>query len=402
MKSRSLWIGWNAILLCAFGWSDGAANLFADVFELKSGGIVTGKLLNDPKSEMFKIQTTDGVVLEISAGKLKHNPIQPEIRKIYEQLGSKDDTAELHREISMALNKDFRDLAKAHRERVVELDPSDENWSALGGYYPDPKSSEWVPTELINKRKGLIKAGREWDTPESQAILKAAEKQKKATAEIANRIDREWRNLNEKGPKGAAAAEFFRNLNDPMAIPKLEELLKQNPRSELLINLLTRMPGNAAIGVFLRLSMQTANSELNNLALEVLNRTAESREIAFQYYLNILSRPPSERQGEFDRAASNLQGFADKRAIVTLINAISTIKEVVQTNPGKTGISTDGGMSMGTGSSQKFRIPVQHPTALATLVDLAEGVNWQYDQAKWRQWYALKYGRSNLNLRRDE
>lgn len=382
--------------------------LFADIFELRGGGTITGKLLSDTKSELYKIQTSDGIVLEISSGKLKYNPVQPEVRKIYEKLVGSAETAELHREVSLELNKEFRDLAKAHRERVVELDPSDKSWGELGGYFRDPKTAEWIPNELIHKRKGLMKAGRGWDTPESQAILKFSEKQERSAAEIANRIDREWRNLNEKGAKGTTAAEFFRNLKDPIAIPKLEKLLNQFPRNEMLIEILTRMPGNSAIGVFLRLSMQSSNPELRNLALEVLNRTAESREIAFQYFLGILDQSMNQKgkakinQDEYNRAASNMQGFADKRAIPTLIKAILTITEVTKTTPGVTGMSTDGGMSMGTPTVEKAKFPVQHPAALATLVDLAEGANWQYDQAKWRQWYALRYGKSNMNLRRDE
>lgn len=386
------------------------STLQADVFELRSGGTISGTLLNDPSSNVFKIQTYDGVVLEISSGRIKQKiTIPAEVQKIYQSMAGKEDTVALHRAVSLELNRDYTDLARAHRERVVELDPSEENWNALGGHFQDPKSGEWLPRELINKRKGLVKAGKGWDTPQSQAISKSEERRKIAIAEMNKQIDREWKNLKEKAPKGPIAMEFFRNLNDPLAIPRLEKLLFEDLRNgDFLLPILAKMPGNTANGVFLRLSMQSSNAELSNVAMELLNRTAESRENAFQFYLGILDRAlhgdkkVSVNMSEFDRAASNLQGFADKRAIPTLIDSLVSTTTVTQKDPGTQSINSNGNVSMGTGTTRTSVIPVKHPTALATLVELANGANFQFDQVQWRIWYAKTFAKSNLNLRRDE
>jgi len=373
-------------------------HVLADVFELRGGGTITGKLLSDPSSDVYKIQTNDGIVLEISSGKLKPTVvISEEVQKIYKSMVGKEDSAELHRAISLELNRDYKQLAKAHQERVVELDPTEENWSALGGYYRDPKSGEWVSKELINKRKGLVRAGKDWDTPQSQAIVKAIEKRDKANAEIKNRIDREWKNLNEKAPKGPVAIEYFRNLNDPLAIPHIEALISKDPRrSETWMEILAKMPGNSAAGAFLRLSMQSTNSELSNLALEMLNRTTESREIAFQYYLGLLDKVELR-----NRAASNMQDFADTRAIPKLIDTLNSIRKIKRTESTPNSINSNGDVSMGSTATKEYSSLINHPSVHGLLVSLANE-NFQYDQVKWRYWYAMNFAKSNLNLRRDE
>jgi hypothetical protein len=396
--TRRLPIATIALLLLAAGSERCLQNVQADSFELREGGIITGKLLSDPSSDVYKIQTNDGIVLEISSGKLKPRVVIPaEVQSIYKSMVGKEDTAELHRAVSLELNRDYKYLAKAHRERVVELDPSEENWKSLGEYYRDPKSGEWLPTELINKRKGLVKAGKGWDTPQSQAILKAAEKFDKANAEIKSRIQREWNNLNEKAPRGPAAIEFFRNLNDPLAIPHIEALIAKDPRrSELWMDILARMPGNSACGAFLRLSMNPTNSEVSNLALQMLNRTVESRELAFQYYLGMLEKIELR-----DRAANNMQDFADKRAIPKLIESLNSIRKTKKTDSTPNSISGNGDVSMGTSTTREISQLINHPSVHGLLVSLTNE-NFQYDQVKWKYWYAMTFAKSNLNLRRDE
>ena len=402
-KSQSLLV--FSICICS-----SANHLFADVFELSGGGTITGKLLNDAKSEVYKIQTSDGAIIEISSGKIKKGAVlvPDEVQKIYKSIVGKEETAELHKAISLELNREYKYLADAHRERIVELDPSDENWNALGSHYPDPRSGEWIPKDIMQQKKGLLKAGRGWDTPQSQAILKYEEKQKLAKADIEKKIAIELRNLTEKTPRAGAAADFFNKLNDPAAIPKLFELIKKDhPQTGLFMEILARMPGTTANWVFLQLSMQSTNAEMVSTCLELLNRTPESREIAFQYYLGILIRAVTAKPDqqpkpqEVEKAAANMQGFADKRAVPTLVECLWSIRSIKQKIAPSQTADKNGNVQMGTGTTIEQKVQDNHPSVLQTLVEIT-GEDFKYNKELWRDWYARTFAKSNLNLRRDE
>jgi hypothetical protein len=377
--------------------------LRADVFEVRDGGVITGKLLNAPSSSVFKIQTTDGGIIEIDSGKVKPPVIvQPDVVKIYQTLKDKEDTVELHRAVSFELNPNYRYLAIAHRERVVELEPSDENWSALGGYVKDDsKTGDWIRGEIKWKRKGFIKADAGWDTPQSQAIAKSIQNRKTTEAKAKQTFLRALGNLNKDGTLGVAARDYFSKLQDPWVIPVLKDQLKKDRgRTEMYMEILAKMPGTSANGVFLELAMDASNPLLAGRAIELLERTPESREMAFQYFHGLLG---SKTPATVDRAGSNLQSFADKRAIPRLIENLVSEEIIKITTPGTQSFdkSTGNVVQSGGGTTITPRI-TKHQSVLSVLVGLADGVNFQFNRDEWAIWYANSFAKSNLNLRRDE
>ena len=235
----------------------------ADTFELRGGGIITGKLINDPASSVLKIRTNDGVDLEIASSKIKTSLVTPEHEKAYMSwLMGKEDTAELHRAVSLDclnLSRDPKALSYAHKERAVELDPSNENWSAIG-YSQDKLTGEWTRRDVLQKRKGMVSLpGNKWDTPQSKAIADFDKARLVETKKIEGLIDQHLRNLTQQGAMGAKAKEFFSTLVDPvamktiynldnrLAINKIYDLLQKDAnRSDMYIDLLAKMPDNSA------------------------------------------------------------------------------------------------------------------------------------------------------------
>jgi hypothetical protein len=195
-----------AMLTVWFAGTIDPPQLRADTFEIRGLGTVTGKLLNEPTSSVLKILTNDGVELEIAAGKLKPPVIVPaEKEKAYlASFLGKEDSVELHR----ALSKDCLDskaLSFAHKERIVELDPSPENWIALGDMTFDKKSGEFIKSEVAFKRKGMVHlGGRGWDTPQSHAIEELEKRTSKEEGDMRRLIKLNLQVLNsERGPKYA-------------------------------------------------------------------------------------------------------------------------------------------------------------------------------------------------------
>ncbi len=392
--------------------------LQADVFEIRGGGFITGKLLNEQSSPILKILTNDGVEIEISSGKIKSTAFIPaEVQQVYKSMAGKEDSAELHRAIGMEFNRDQKALSFAHRERVVELDPSDENWKALTEHAQNKLTGEWERRDVLFKRKGMVSLGsNKWDTPQSKAISDTASKQDKDEAKVASLIDLNLKTLNDRSPKGQKAADFFNilsngsafyeayKLDHKLAIKPISEKLKKDTApglTDMFVAILAAMPGNSASPVFVDIAMNSQKSELVSQSLELLARTESSREYAFHQFLRVIrnekSKPPA-----VDRAGSNLQSFADQRAIPTLIDRLLTKVTRTTVIPSSPTLSSDGGISMGSPKVNKEEGLYKHQTVLSALVGLAEGANFQYDQPQWRLWYANTFAKSNLDLRRDE
>jgi len=383
--------------------------LLADTFEIRGLGTITGKLLNEPSSSVLKIRTNDGVELEIASGKLRPPVIVP-AEKEQAYLASflgKQDSVELHR----TLSKDWSDskaLSYAHRERVVELDPSHENWIALGDMTFDKRSGEYIKSDVAYKRKGMVHlGGRSWDTPQSHAIEKLDESQKKEVGEIRTAIKSNLQNLKDRGPKQAKAIEFFGNLKNPAAIEVifLDYFNKDNfGPADVFMPILARMPGNAASHVFIYLAMNSKNlasPELVQVSLELLSRE-QCREYAMIAFLNVI-RDPKSLPNAIDRAGTHIQSFPDKVAIPDLIERLITKITTTTSIPGDSTFNRDGsGGGISTPKTLKQERIHNHQPVLAALVALADGANFNYDIPQWRIWYANTYSKSNLDLRRDE
>ncbi|MCY2984452.1 MAG: hypothetical protein NTY15_12570 [Planctomycetota bacterium] len=418
------WVRFGVLFpaVCFFGQ---APVLRADIFEIRGGGTISGTLLNDPKSPVLQIRTNDGVEIEIPSGKLKQPvTVSPEIEAIYKKMAGKEDTPELHRALALELKNG--PLIYAHRERVVELEPTDSNWAALGGHAPNKQTGEWERKDVLEKRKGLVLSqANTWDTPQSQAILKNKSAEKLASAEMAKLFNQHLKNLDSKTPKlNSAATEFFSllgnseafyqkyQLNHRLAIKVISDLLlpkadaPQAASPAFLMDLLIKMPDYLTYSVFVEIAMESPNSQLQQEALELLNRTDLSREYAFMRFWNeLLSASTRDKEyiPKIDRAGSNLQGFADKRAIPILIDRLlSKVTTTVKTQ-GSQSFNRDGsGGGMSTGGEKKIENFYQHQTILNALVGIAEGESYNYDQQAWRLWYARKYAKTNMDLRRDE
>ena len=392
----------------------------ADTFEVRGGGFITGKLMNDPASSILKIRTNDGVDLEIASSKIKPALVSDEQEQAYKSwLIGKEDTAELHRAVSLEclkLTRDPKALSYAHKERVVELDPSNENWTAIG-YSQDKLTGEWIRRDVLQKRKGMVSMpGNKWDTPQSKAIADFEKARLVDESKIKGLIDQHLRNLSQRGPTGVKAAEFFSTLIDPvameqtynldnrLAIKRIYELLQKDAnRADMYMELLAKMPDNSANSVFVKIAMDSPNSQLVSQALELLERTEASREYAFQQFLNVISNDKSTT-GAVDRAGSNLQSFADKRAIPTLIERLVSILTKTSTIPNPVSQSTDGSVSGGFGGPKTVttKAPYPHSTVLSALRSLVDNANYEYNIPEWRIWYSNTFAKTNLDLRRDE
>jgi hypothetical protein len=327
---------------------------------------------------------------------------------------------ELHRSVSLELNRESKELAFPHRERMIELDPSEENWRALGGYNLNKATGEWERHELMFRRQGKVQVSGsgKWDTTQSQSIFNFEKREAENKGKLRGMIDQQLKNLTNRAPKIASdAVEFFTalgdtkvfqekfGLNNRLAIGHLAELLPASDasRAEMLMGILAKMPDNSACGVFVDIAMNSENSQLVDQAIELLKRTEASRELAFLQFLRVLETvdPKKPKINAIDRAANHLQSFPDNRAIVPLIENLVSIVKKQEILKAPNAISGNN-VQMGSDKVINHEIPYSHNAVHAALTQLSDGADFRFDKRQWYLWYAANFSRSNLSLRRDE
>jgi hypothetical protein len=375
-------------------------SLRADTIKLIDGGILSGKILNDPKSEVITIQTSEGIEIAVARTQCKDVRVNGERELAYLKLvAGKEDTAEAHREIVKECGANSqKDLSEAHRERVVELDPSDSaSWTALG-YLKD--RGTWVKREILTTSRGLVRRYKEagYCTPHARAIAEADDRINTAKYDVKQAIDRHYRNLSQTGNRGIEAKTFFRNLNDVLAIEfildRTKDDLAKGKNVDFWMALLAQMPGTSACGALIDLAMNSNNSRIEDECLTLLTRTPDSTEIAYSAFLGYLGNKQLELT---DRAARHLQSLGDPRAVETLIKAMYSTVTITTANQNP--ISPQGGMNFGPKtSSSKHKHP--HEAVISALTALT-GESYGRDQDKWRIWYASTNADTNLDLRRN-
>lgn len=395
--------------LAAFSWTLVATvalteYAIADTFELIGGGSFSGKLLNDRKSATWRIQTTDGIEVELPSTKFaKSTRLAGETEQRYvKSISAKEDSIEAHRELAKeCVTNNQKQLADAHYERLVELDPSDkQSWAELG--YRQDKYGRWLQGERIQKSLGLVKKyeGRGWTTPQARAIVEVEKKQTLAKVDINNKIERALKNQNH--PKfGQEATQFLSTLDNPLAIDlivtKLKKELDQGRNGAPFMQMLEHMPGTTASAALIDLAMNSSNPIIVDRSIELLMRTEPSQELAIRAFLNALGSKDLEIK---DRAGSNLHGIADTRCIYAMINNLHTIVIRNQQVGGTNTVQSDGGVSSSTPGVISTKYQYNHDSILSALTQLTDE-NFGSDKKLWRQWYATKFADTNLDLRRD-
>ncbi|MEQ1830623.1 MAG: hypothetical protein ABL921_32020, partial [Pirellula sp.] len=378
------------------------SELQADTLRLIDGGMISGKLLNDAKSEVLKIQTSDGMEIEIARTQCKDIRITGEREAKYVELvNSKDDSHASHQSIAReCAGNSQKLLSMAHLERAVELDPTDKNsWVALDYAQSPPNSGIWVKKEVLAHSKGLVERykGRGYTTQYARAMAEADDRINRAKHQLEDAIDRHYKNRNQTTNRGIEARTFFSNLTDVMAIDEISKRIKEELAKgridDLWMSLLAQMPGSSASGALIDLAINANNTQVEDQCLTLLVRTPDSTEIAFSGFMSALAKPELR-----DRAARHLESLQDPRAIPVLIRSLVSVKKITQSGP-NTSVNTSGGMTLGN-NTKTMEIPVNHQSVLQALNSLT-GQNFSYERDKWLYWYASEYADVNLDLRRN-
>jgi hypothetical protein len=399
---------WTCLALLLFAALAGGAPLRAEQFVLANGGRIEGELLNPDQSPRttYVVRTAAGGEVTLDKSQVRTVIARSEAERNYESiLPRMPDTADGHwkmsewcRESGLSRQRQF------HVEEAIHRDPDHEDARRALGYFR--LEGRWVRTEEQMEAQGYVLVGGSWRLRQVVELDKAAKDRDDAQIEWKKKLLM-WKSWLGTRRHEQALAEF-RAVRDPMAGPPLVELLeaeKSRPIRELYVNVLADVPGTTPVLALAKVALEDDDA-LRERALEILSRRENAA--AVKAFIRELG---NKENVIVNRAAAGLGRMKDPSAILPLIDALTTKHRVVVqsgSGPGQIGAGFGsrpggggGGISVG-GGPKIVELEIPNPSVVDALIALADGANFQFDRAKWKDWYTNKNRPQVLNFRRDE
>ena len=375
-----------------------------EVFVLTNGGRVVGELLNPNESPRVKyvIKTASGGRITLAESRVKkrfeRSPIEIEYEKLKAQcldtVEGQWKLAEWCKENRLSARR------KAHLARVIALDTNHKGARAALGY--SQFDGQWRTQKEVMESRGLQRYKGQWMTPQQIEVAKRKEQRELAKKEWYAKIKR-WKGW-VGGKRTQEARKNFAAINDPAAVDALANFLARDrrlPVQAIYIETLARIGTGDALKALAVRSLEDPAEEVRLTCLDHLKKHKHPDVVA--YYVAKLKHQKDNRM--INRAGAALGAMGDTAAVGPLIDALVTIHKfkITTGSPGQTsaGFSSRGGAGLSAGSSTKIiKRAIQNPAVLEALIALTGGVNFSYDVAAWKSWYALKNKRAPLDARR--
>ena len=384
----------------------------AEVFTLNNGSVITAQWLNadDKTTSVWKLRQADGIEMEIPRGSVKSvlSPI-PATTSYIENIGKVSDSIDAHRKIvDWCVKQGLMLVADAHRDRVVELDPDDKSaWSALG--YTQT-SSGWIRKETYWKRKGMQSKGGRWRFPQDIAAEELELASKTQMSELNRRIDQAIRDVKTDNKKASVSRQYLRDLNDPMAIPKLRELMvndRNNSNTDFrfaIIDVVSRIKTSAATQMLVDAAIFDPDARVADACVELLGQYGT--ELAVSNLMGRLTNqnPAKDSQAVINRAARALSVLGDERCIPKLIDCLVTRHLVIPPpQPGTQATQTsDGAVNFAPSGNQKpIEVRLTNNEVLGALQTITRESGFQFDKDAWMNWYANTFAPQRPDVYRD-
>ena len=374
------------------------------VLLLKDGGTLEGELLNpdEVSRKTYRIKTAGG--LEISLDVRLVERVQGWERPALVEYNAKapfsEHTVENHYTWARWCNENLLlDQAKIHWQQVLELDTDHADARRALGY--EKTSNGWFSQRERLEDRGFIQDRGRWKTAQQIEVANILETRKYEDNQWRRTIRDLCRRLPNSEPELLA-------IRDPAAVEPLKDALasERNPYArKVLILTLVRIPSASAIRFVVGWSvLATESDELRQTSVEELLRLSknspEVRQIMIEAYRVVLR--PNVQTNVVTMAAKALAEIGAHDAVPELIDVLAVTRVETIQPQGLSHSFGSGGTSIGQGGSRPVQRPirVENQAVLAALTKLT-GLNYQFDQARWREWYRQSHRSPSFNLRRD-
>lgn len=389
-----------------------------DSVVLKSGsklfGVVKSEAVDDEGRKFVVFETEDGGLLKLDLARMVY---RSKVRKIdeidkeyNEHISTLDDEPDAHWELyewcgdQPSGSARFKAQRQFHLERIMELDPNDDNAKRKLSYKYIREQDRWVPEERFYQSLGYEKRGTSWAPIKQRDVDRRHEAFDSAVGDRKTAF-RVWSKEARKSHPNFAALrnELFRICDGP-AVPIIFDaaLEEKNPRIRALyIDAIGRVSSLPALKSLCRFAVEeevVGNREraLVLLSQDHFNQRSAVAELAF--FLSSVSN------AYVRRAAFAIGDLGDESATLLLVNALVTthvVKPAGQSGRIQTGVGGDGNInnfSMG-GDQKDVKRQIQNVQVVNALKNIT-GQDFGYNAAGWKHWYIENHTHYDVKVRR--
>ncbi|MDR0328863.1 MAG: hypothetical protein LBI05_11265 [Planctomycetaceae bacterium] len=376
------------------------------VLRLHDGGVVEGELLNpdDINRKLYRIKTAEGFEISLDA---------PLVERI--QGRERDAVIEYNRDAPVTPHtvenhihwakwcneQQLPDQAKVHWQQILEIDPDHADARKILGYTKTPNG--WESKQDQRLVRGLVFDKGRWKTPQQIEVENILDSRKKEADDWQRTIRDIYRRR---------ADDELWNIRHPAAFVPIRDILtdRNNPpppqRRMMLLRILMQIPDDRAIQLVAGWSIRPdePSEEIRRMCVEELQRQIPERpairSIMIAVYRSALN--PKNDPAIIQLAVKALEEINGYEAVPELINVLVVAR--TETAPSQGGDTYTFG-SQGTSLSQGVKpltrtVLIPNQAVLSALCRLT-GVNFEFNQNAWREWYKRSLRSPSLNLRRE-
>jgi len=405
LHRRKRWPFYPVVMMLCAGLAPAAD---ADIFELESGGQVTGSIIDRGKQGEYVVQDSRGTVVTLSRRQVEKVIAQGKADLQYvERSRQLPDTVEAHRELAKWCKENrLTSELQHHRERILELDPTDEDARQSLGY--QQHRGRWMTRDQIMAARGLKFYEGNWRTPQDIALREQTKQREQAQTDWFRQI-RTWISwLDDR--RSAEAAESIANVTDPLAAKAIVDLLEREDNQRvrnLLTATLSELKHPLAVTTLVDFSLNDPNPVVRAECLDYLIRYHQP--VSLVPYVSALN----DRKYDnviINRAAEALHRIGDPRAISPLIDALVTTHSFRNPNASAGNINPSfgsgaggggGGLSTGGSKNKTIKRDLPNLKVRQALVDLSGGQDYEFDEKLWRMWFVNEQIHEYVDARRD-
>ena len=288
------------------------------------GGAIRGVVSNpEPTaSEPLHIEPTLGGKISLDASLVREtSALRPEQISYRNSAPLQKDDVASHLKIARwARNAKLDAQADAHFQRVIELDP--ENEEARKALRHEKLNGVWVSRQERMERSGLVRVGGANLSRQEAELFKKAQEAK----EEARYWRKEIKFLYNASLNGdVRARDALRRVRNPRALAPLGDALRKEKDPEgrvLLVQAIGSIGTPTALSELGRVALQDDDLDVRTAALDGIYRKKTELPKAVEFFRQTLRT--SDDVATINRAAYALGYFEAERAIPDLINALTT------------------------------------------------------------------------------
>jgi hypothetical protein len=384
---------------------------FADTFQLRSGGQVSGREVARLETGGYVIHTAQGARITLTKSQIQKIVRKDDrLQEYSDRSRAILDTAPAHRQLAQWCKQEgLKQQATHHLKRLLELDPQDEAARLSLGY--QRVGTQWLTRKELMAARGMRFYDGSYRTAQDIALRERASQQDARMLEWQKNIKR-WLGWlsHRRGSRATEAKEQLSQIRDPLATPIIIKFLthQDDPQiRNLLITILAQIDAPLAIGKLVRLSLVDSDPEVRLQCLEYLMRS--KRPLSISPYIKALHHNDNVI---VNRAGLALQEIGNPEAISPLVDALVTthVFKVGEGSPGQMNASMStapggggaGGFSFGGGGLKTEKRALKNFVVHQALVHLSSDQNFGFDQTAWRHWLINQRMHAQHGARRDE